>query len=83
MLKRRIAAVDDAYVLRRWWSAVAGGVPRDVVALWFGVVELPDGKPPGRYLTVTGCDEFDVEDPSGTWTKNPTWWPHRRYVRPP
>ena len=83
MLKRRMTVDDDAYILRRWWSAVAGTVPRDVVALWFNVVDLPEGQPPGRYLTVNGCDGFDPGDEAGTWWKAPVWWPTRRYVRAP
>jgi hypothetical protein len=72
---------DDEYVLRRWWAGVSPSVPRDVVALWFGIAELDLPDASGRHLEVAGCDRFD--DDTTSWVASAVWWPKSRYVRPP
>jgi hypothetical protein len=73
---------EDLQHLDEWWSALLHDAEQtsDVVALWFGLVELRRDGSSRWELYVAGCGSFDAHDESGDWATDNVWIPEQRYL---
>jgi hypothetical protein len=73
---------EDRQQLNEWWTALLGEARQasDVVALWFGLVELRRDGGSRWELYVVGCRSFKAHDRSGDWATDVVWIPEQRYL---
>jgi hypothetical protein len=73
---------EDRQHLNEWWSALLGEARQasEVVALWFGLVELRRDGGSRWELYAVGCGSFDAHDRSGDWATDNNWIPEQRYL---
>lgn len=55
----------DIESARAWWASLAPSVPRETIALWFGIVDLVVDGVITRQIYASGTPEFDESDETG------------------